>query len=534
MSRSSYLTGAGTRQTIQTEPIPGTSQVENYAGGYVWQLSPMDTLRRFLVLGTAGGTYYANERDLTREATGAVRAALDELGTAAVQEIVEVSEAGRAPKNDEAIYALAMAAGHSSQDVREAALAALPRVCRIGTHLFKFMNYVRLFRGHGRALNRALAEWYTEKEPERLAYQLVKYRQREGWTHADVLRKCKPRPERGGATDELLRWAVGKTPSNVPVSPAVDAYLQAQAAPSPRNTAELVRAHGGALPWEALQTEHTTDPQVIEALAPRMPLGALVRQLGRFSAHGALRPMSALVDTVADRVANPEEVRKARIHPIAVLAALITYSSGQGARGSLSWTPDQEIIGALDAAFYHAFGNVEPTGKRTLLGLDVSGSMDWGQISSVPGLTPRVGSAAMALVQASVGDPFTSMAFCHAFVPIAISPRQRLDDVVRAISGLPFGGTDCSLPMVYAQQHGLEVDTFVIYTDNETWAGAIHPAQALQQYRDRSGIPARLVVVGMTATKLSIANPNDPGMLDVVGFDTAAPNLIADFSAGRI
>jgi len=32
----------------------------------------------------------------------------------------------------------------------------------------------------------------------------------------------------------------------------------------------------------------------------------------------------------------------------------------------------------------------------------------------------------------------------------------------------------------------------------------------------------------------TIADPNDPGMLDVVGFDTAAPQLIADFAAGRL
>ena len=48
------------------------------------------------------------------------------------------------------------------------------------------------------------------------------------------------------------------------------------------------------------------------------------------------------------------------------------------------------------------------------------------------------------------------------------------------------------------------------------------------------GIPARLIVVGMTATNFTIADPEDPGTLDVVGFDTATPRLISDFAAGRI
>ena len=69
-----------------------------------------------------------------------------------------------------------------------------------------------------------------------------------------------------------------------------------------------------------------------------------------------------------------------------------------------------------------------------------------------------------------------------------------------------------------------------VYTDSETWAGKIHPKQALDQYRQKMGIPAKVVVVGMTATEFSIADPNDAGMMDVVGFDTAAPNLIRDFA----
>jgi 60 kDa SS-A/Ro ribonucleoprotein len=118
--------------------------------------------------------------------------------------------------------------------------------------------------------------------------------------------------------------------------------------------------------------------------------------------------------------------------------------------------------------------------------------------------------------------------------PLAISPRQRLDDAVTAVSDLPFGGTDCSLPMRYALDRGREIDTFVIYTDSETWAGDVHPVQALRAYRERTGIAARLVVVGMVSNGFSIADPNDPGMLDVVGFDTATPGVIAGFAAGAL
>jgi 60 kDa SS-A/Ro ribonucleoprotein len=115
---------------------------------------------------------------------------------------------------------------------------------------------------------------------------------------------------------------------------------------------------------------------------------------------------------------------------------------------------------------------------------------------------------------------------------LSISPRQRIDDVVRYMKGLDFGGTDCALPMLYALRKGLEVDAFVVISDMESWSGAIHPTQALRQYRERMGIPAKLVAVAMTATEFSVSDPNDAGSLDCVGFDTATPQVISQFIAG--
>lgn len=198
-------------------------------------------------------------------------------------------------------------------------------------------------------------------------------------------------------------------------------------------------------------------------------------------------------------------------------------------RGSATWTPVQTIVDALDTAFYQTFENVEATGKRVLLALDVSGSMSMGSVGGVIGLSPRVASAAMALVTAATERNHAIMGFSTTFMPLNISPRQRLDDVVKSMSSLPFSGTDCALPMVWALEKNLAFDAFIVYTDNETWFGKIHPAQALNEYRRKTGIAARLVVVAMTGNKFSIANPNDAGMLDVVGFSTDTPNVMTDF-----
>jgi 60 kDa SS-A/Ro ribonucleoprotein len=554
----SYLKRIRTRRPPQSAPIAGSGQVPNSAGGFAWEVDGWARLRRFLVLGSEGGSYYASERTLTRENAEAVERCVAADGVRAVAEIVGVSDEGRAPKNDPALFALAMAAGLGDELTRKAALQALPQVARTGTHLFQFVTFVEGFRGWGRSLRRAVGSWYAARSVDDVAYQAVKYRQRDGVTHRDVLRLAhpgeyvssgNPKLEVSDEHARLFEWIVrGGDADGLPR--AVEGFMRAQDAESPAESAALVREY--RIPREALKSEHLTSAEVWEALLEDMPMTAMIRNLANMTRAGVLEPHSTGTATVLDVLGDGERIRKARVHPIALLAALRTYESGHGARGQNTWNPVREIVDALDSAFYVAFGNVEPTGKRLLLALDVSGSMSMGWVSGVPALTPRDASAALALVTAATEEHYEVVGFFagrggwksktnsqwgwgeQGLTPLSISPRQRLDDAVKTVDGLPFGGTDCALPMLYALAKRREIDTFVIYTDSETWAGNVHPAQALRDYRAASGIDARLVVVGMVSNGFSIADPADPGMLDVVGFDTATPQLISDFARGAL
>jgi 60 kDa SS-A/Ro ribonucleoprotein len=552
----SYLKRLATRAVPQTEPLQG--QVPNSDVGYSWEVDDWARLHRFLVLGSEGGSYYASEWKLTRANARAVERCVASDGPRAVREIVATSHEGRAPKNAPAIFALALAAAAEDEATRKTALDALPQVCRTSTHLFEFATFVEGFRGWGRSLRRAVGAWYAAQSPNALAYQAVKYRRREGVTHRDLLRLAHParRVSAGnpklGLTPEhgrIFEWIVrGGETSGLPG--LVDGFVRVQAATSPSEVASLVRAHG--LPREAVPSEHLTSPIVWEALLEDMPITALVRNLATMTRVGVVADGSAGTAEVVARLADVDRLRRARVHPIAVLAALRTYASGHGARGKGSWNPVAAVIDALDAAFYAAFASVEPAGTRVLLALDVSGSMEYGNVAGVPGLSPRDASAALALVTAATESRHEIVAFyagkggwkagerrewylgADGITPLAIGPRRRLDDVIRVVSGLPFGGTDCALPVLYAAARGIEVDTFVIYTDSETWAGDVHPARALQDYRRASGIDARLVVVGMVSNGFTIADPYDAGMLDVVGFDSATPQLVSDFARGAI
>ncbi len=182
-----------TRATPQSEPIPGSGQVPNSAGGHAFPLDDWVRLDRFLILGTEGGSYYAGEHDLTRENAQAVLRRIKDDGARVVARIREISHSGRAPRNDQPIFALAMAAKLGDEPTRKAAFSAVPDVARTSTHLFQFAEAVQAFGGWGRATTRAVAGWYQRESVAELTYQAVKYRQRDGWTHADMLRLSHPK-----------------------------------------------------------------------------------------------------------------------------------------------------------------------------------------------------------------------------------------------------------------------------------------------------------------------------------------------------
>jgi 60 kDa SS-A/Ro ribonucleoprotein len=571
------------RITPQSQPIPGSAQVPNSAGGYAWSCDDWVHLDRFLILGAEGGTYYIGERDLVKQNHDVLVRCIQADGVRAVNRITEISDSGRAPKNDPAIFALALVAAHGSPAAKALAFQNLGKVCRIGTHLFHFAEYVNALRGWGRSLRSAVGRWYVGREADDLAHQVVKYQQRDGWSHGDLLRLAHPKAPNGQHA-ALFRWILSGadglgertvkrravTQASSPAGSAgvppveggqnadtargravnpqaggpryaertftypavsglpqiIEAFEQAKKASSKAEIVKLISEHD--LPREAIPTQWLNEPEVWDALLARMPLTALVRNLGKMTAIGLIKPLSSAAWLVVDKLSDEKLLKRARIHPLAVLIAQKVYAQGRGEKGGLTWQPVPRIIDALDEAFYATFSNVEPCGRPVLLALDVSGSMDGSRIAGSC-LTAREASAAMALVTAATEPEHHIMAFADRFMPLSITPRMRLDSVVKVVSSLPFMGTDCALPMVWARQNGLKAAAFVTYTDSETWAGNIHPAQALRHYREEFVPEAKAVVVGMTSNGFTIADPNDRGMLDVVGFDTTVPAVIADF-----
>ena len=531
--------GVFTPQSEQADP----RQEKNLAGGFAFTVSGETRVMRFLTLGTEGGTFYASQRAVTADNAPVVIDWAKNHTSRLVELAREVSVAGRAPRNGPALLALMAAMALGDTEGRRAAERAFNDVVRIGTHVYEAAKYTEQFRGWGRIARRAFARWYTTKDPEQLAYQLVKYRQREGWTHRDVLRSAHGTKGCSAEHAALFDWLCGRE-TDVALPKWITAYERAREIERESGSAlarqaktaayvKLIEEYPG-LPWEALPDEATSQADVMRALVDAgMPVTALMRNLPKLTRLGVIAPMSQHLRLVTERLADGELLRKGRVHPMAVLIAARTYATGKSEKGSSTWTPVPQVTAALNDAFYAAFGAVEPSGKRTMIALDISGSMGWSMAGY--NLQAREVTAAMSMVVMRTEPAWGVYGFSHQLMPLQLHPRMSLEDVVRYVSNLPFGNTDCALPMLWALKTNTEVDTFQVYTDNETWAGRHgHPHEALNAYRQKTGINARLQVIATTPTEFSIADPDDEGTLDVSGFDAAVPRLLADHSRGDI
>lgn len=522
-------------------------QVMNNAGGYVWAIDDMKRFQRFLCLGVEGGTYYVEEKELALDnAKCIVRIIKGNEWRLALDQLVKCSLDGRAAKQNPTLFALAIFCRQTkNKELKVAAYRAVSDVCRIPTHLFQYLEFCQKAskdgKGWGRAHRKAVANWYLKQteDPLKLAMHITKYRNRCGWTHRDVLRMCHPKPA-SDCIGALIRYAVKglsesktsylKDDSNELVK-KVFAFLDAvEAVRLAKDSTEVIRlVEEHRLAREHIPTHLLDDAKVWQTLLPHMPMTALIRNLNKLSKLELLNDGSRELGIVLEKLGNEEYLRQARIHPFNVLVALHTYQKGKGERGKLKWPVSSSVVKALDNAFYKCFKFVEPTNKRYLLAVDVSGSMMVPVLGS-PAITADCASAAMAMVTLRTERICEVVAFSHRLVNLNLNANMDLENVMKTVQSVAMGGTDCSLPMTWAQSQSKEFDVFIVYTDSETWIGPTHPARALQDYRKALGRPdAKLIVVAMAATEFSIADPNDGGMLDICGFDSAAPEVMRNF-----
>ena len=545
------------KKTPQNQPIPGreADMQPNAAGGYGFKIGDERRLQRWLILGSETGTIYEDSETLTKQNLDALRGLVQSNPSAVVPLIRDVRKNDWAMRLSPLIFALAFAS--TSEATKQAALAALGDIAQNASQLMEFLAARKDILGKAktsRAIRTAVSQWYNSRDVNALIYQILKYRTRNGFSHAQILDLFHVAPI-DDAHEQLFAWlswqdtvsdasfeaglknvqpeqaersrakrarTLEMAQQAVRNFPIIGDFLLLQETTNEDEAAALIRKHN--FTREMVPNTLLNSKVVWGALVAKMPYEALIRSLNKITVVGLTGAFktSALVA----RITDVDLIRKSRVHPMRVFTAWKQYSAGKGDKGSLTWTPSPQIVRALEEAFYLSFENVEPSEKNIVVAVDVSGSMRGATVSGIPNTNATEVAAALTLVYLKANPNALVLSFDTGVRELPAHAGMNIQQVIDLTSRYG-GGTDCSLPFQYINSHKLPADGVLMITDSETWAGHQHVTQA-------NSNRIKFFNVQTTASRASLNDPKDEHWFEVAGFSADTVKLAELFFAGRI
>ncbi len=521
--------------TPQTQPIPGreSEMIQGRSKGWMFDAGIWKMLRRCLLIGTAQNTYYAGKKELTEDFVAVLQQAIAENPNKVAEEILYASD-GRAINNSAPILALVLLSMGETPEAKKAFQEIFPQVIRTGSHFYEWLNYTKSLRGFGKIVREVGKTWLSREDVKGLAYQLLKYQQRQGFSHRDALRLFHVKPP----TEEhrqLFEWVVKgweELPTEIPSDVLAQIWWYEWLKRNPDKTHEAITK--GHLTHEMAAPVGKMDQQAWQLLFKEMPIGAMLRNLGSLTELGVLRTdEGANLERVEAVLNHKEYLRKGRIHPIDVLKALKTYQSGgRLGRSKKTWTPVPRIVDILEKAVELSFEVVKPTGKVFMHAVDVSGSMG-GLIADI-GLSCCEVATTMALVTAKAETNYMIRGFATDFRDLKITEKDSFSSAVGKATNQNFGGTDASVTYEWMIKNKFKANVVCFWTDSESWAGNKHPSQALAEYRKKVNPEVKAVYVTLAPYKITLVDPKDPMSWDLAGFDPSTPRVIQMLATGEL
>ncbi|MCY3010933.1 MAG: TROVE domain-containing protein [Planctomycetota bacterium] len=450
-----------------TNRLPRANAV-NEAGGRAYKLEPKHALAQVAATGTFGIAFYSK-----------AETQLDEV----LKLIDEVDDNQYLAKL--ALYAREKA---FMKDMPAALLVALSvrdtelmhrvfdRVVDNGRVLRTVFQMIRSGQfknkaGHGRvglssSVQRAFQRWLNTASVGKLMSASIG----NDPSLRDILRMARPTPK-DNARRAMFGWLTDKSIDKWVPATEADLPVEVQSLIAYRNSeseeAQALIAGGlDNVRWDLL-SDAAKGPTVWAALARKMGPQALRMNLNTLLRHDVLAT-SAMVDYVADRIADESEIRRSKQFPYQYFAAYLNADDNV----------PQKIKTALHKAAEIACGNVPELPGPVVIGLDTSGSMSCAVMGNRGrGATSKMRCIDVAALFAaailrrnpdSVVIPFDTSAY-----DAKIDPNDSILSIAERLAKYGGGGTDCSLPLVAANQKHAKrkFAGVVLVSDNESWVG---------------------------------------------------------------
>jgi 60 kDa SS-A/Ro ribonucleoprotein len=332
---------------------------------------------------------------------------------------------------------------------------------------------------------------------------------------ADVIKMVHPKP-RCPRREAFFAWIIGK-PHDPALLPAIVQEFEAWKADRSRPLP--------CVPFRLLTAQPLTTEQWTE-IARHANWTTTRMNLNTFARHGVLQD-TAVVNMLAQRLADATQVRRAKAFPYQLLAAF------------LNATKDipQALTLALQDALEVATEQVPALPGNVFVAIDISGSMQSPVTGEQQGRSSKVRCLdAAALIAAAIvrkNPTATVIPFHEVAVSQSLNPRDSVMTNARMLASLPSGGTDCSAPLRWINQQNASPSLVIIVSDNESWCHA-HSRQTTPVMREWSKIKARqpdakLVCIDLAPnTTTQAADRAD--ILNIGGFSDEVFTLVKNFA----
>jgi 60 kDa SS-A/Ro ribonucleoprotein len=398
--------------------------------------------------------------------------------------------------------------------------AVFPRVVDNARMLRNFVQIVRSGaagrKSLGSAPKRLVREWLDARDDASLFRASVG----QAPSLADIVKMVHPRP-RDPSREALFGYLLGREHNAEALPPLVLAFEAFKAGE---------RSFVPDVPFQMLSALDLSAAEW-SSIARRAPWQMTRMNLNTFARHGVF-DQPGLAELVARRLADPEQVKKARVFPYQLMVAYANADARVPA----------EVRDALQDAMEVAIANVPEVSGKVYVCPDVSGSMR----SPVTGLRKGATSAVRcvdvaALVAAAVlrRNPRAEvLPFEHEVVKgLGLNPRDSVMTNAQKLAAVGGGGTDCSAPLRLLNERKAAGDLVLYVSDNESWvdAGAGRGTATMQEWSafKRRNPGARLVCVDVQPYgTVQAAEASD--ILNVGGFSDQVFDVVADFAAGRL
>lgn len=491
-------------------PAAPAANTRNEAGGAAYARSSRDTLAQYVVTGCLNATFYA---DAQSQLDDLVRAAWD-VEPAFVAKAAVYGRTRGFMKDVPAVLCalLSVLDGDRMEQV-------FPRVVDDARMLRTFVQVLRSGavgrRSLGSRPRRLVRQWLASRSDEALFRGSVG----QSPSMADVVKMVHPHPD-SEARAALYAYLLGRKHNATQLAPLVRAF-------------EAFKAAGGKgevpdVPFQLL-TALNLDTHAWTAVARHASWQTTRMNLNTFARHGVFLDR-ATTQLVAQRLADPAQVKKARAFPYQLLMAW------RAADGDVP----NVVKNALQDAMEAATQNVPQLEGRVCVMPDVSGSMASPVTGQRTGSTTAVRCMDVAaLVAACVlrrNPDAEVLPFAEEVKKVKLNPRDSVMTNADKLSALGGGGTNCSAPLSRLNRDHRHADLVFYVSDNQSWMDGRMVGQstatmeAWNVFRKRNP-QARMVCLDIQPYPTTQV-VDRPDVMNVGGFGDAVFDAVAAFARG--